>query len=343
MPRIGVAHVAGKYTVPSGSGTQFADGSSAILTAGYPTLKIYCTGSYLTDYPLQSSWSSVPTTCKQLAQTTQFATELAKDWHTVIMTTFSFANGPFNWWRSDIDVAKLNAEYTELYDLACYLLSTYNGTGRRFVFQNWEGDWAFMDAFTPDTYVDRKMVDRYVAFHGARKRAILQARRDTPSDCSVLFAFECNRVVDMRLYPHRRRILRDIAPRIQPDVISYSAYDGTIVDQGSWGANYAAWNAATTPVFRKALRSIALAFPGVPIQIGEFGYPEGPEKPFGRDIGAMVTRTYEIASEVGALVDFIYWEVFDNEEYSPGVPRGFYVVKPDGTTSAAGTALEALL
>ena len=67
------------------------------------------------------------------------------------------------------------------------------------------------------------------------------------------------------------------------------------------------------------------------------------EKPFGRDIGAMVTRTYEIASEVGALVDFIYWEVFDNEEYSPGVPRGFYVVKPDGTTSAAGTALEALL
>lgn len=43
------------------------------------------------------------------------------------------------------------------------------------------------------------------------------------------------------------------------------------------------------------------------------------------------------------IVDFIYWEWADNEETSPGVPRGFYTVKPDGTLSVAGTKLETLL
>lgn len=341
-PSVGVAHVAGKYTVPSGNGLQVADGCDAIFTPGFHTLKAYLTSAYLTDYQLQSAWSSTPTNLTQLAQTTQFATQFARNWECIILTCFTFANGTTNWWHSDVSVAKYQAEYTEMYNLAVYLLTTYNGTGKKFVFQNWEGDWAFMDSFTVDTHVNEWIVHQYSAFLGCRQRAIQDARRTTQSDCQVLMAFEANRVLDARQLPHLRRILRDIAPRIQPDLISYSAYDSTIVEQGGFGASYAAWLAATTPVFTKALQSIALAFPGVPMQIGEFGYPEN-EAPGGRNCGTMVTATYNIAAQFPLMKHFIFWQIFDNEEISPGVPRGFYVVKPDGTTSDSGLALEALL
>lgn len=340
--RLGVAHSAGKYTYPSGSGTQFMDGVNAIFDDGYPVLKIYCTADYLTNYPLETSWSSTPTTLTELAQTTEFATALGKAWNTVVMTCFTFANGSTNWWRVNPRNSKYAAEYTEMYNLAAHLLSTYNGTGRTFVLQNWEGDWAFMDSFTPDTWVDRNYVDRYGAFLGTRQRAVEAARRAIASDCKVLCAFECNRVLDSRLYPHRRRILRDLAKHFKPDVISWSSYDGSIVDQGGWGAGLAAWTAATTPAFTKGLRAIDAAFPGVPKYIGEIGFPEGPELPVGRDVGAMVQVVHDLAAAHGVEA-FLYWQVFDNEDYTPGTVRGFYTIKPDGTHSSAGTKLISLL
>lgn len=338
--RIGSANVAGKYDVPN-DGQQFKNGADQIFAKGLPVLKVYCTKDYLTDYPLQSSWSLVPTTLAQLCATTQFIAEFAK-FQKIVMTCFTFANGTTNWWRVDPSNAKLTAEYTEMKALAVYLLTTYNGTGKEFVFQNWEGDWAFMDSFTVDTYVPRKMVDYYAAFLGARQRAITDARRQVDSDCTVLMAFEANRVLDARLSPHLRRVLKDIAPRLQPDVISYSAYDSTIVEQGGFGASLAAWQAATTPVFQKALRQISLMFPGVPVQIGEFGYPEN-QAPVGRNCGDMVTVTYNLFASTPHAQNFIYWQVFDNEEISPGVPRGFYIIKPDGSTSDSGAALAALV
>lgn len=340
---IGSAHSGAKYTYPNGSGTYLLDGANAIYNTGMRLLKVYCTPDYATtNYQLQTAWSSTPTSMTELLQTTQFVSALGHGWNTVVITGFTFANGTSNWCRATPTAAKYVAEYTELRTAAEYLLATYNGTGMTFVFQNWEGDWAFMDSFSVDTHVDPEMVDRYVAFYGARQRAIADARKAVASDCTVLCALEVNRVLDARLYPHRRRILRDLAKRVRPDMISWSSYDGTIVDQGGWGADLAAWTAATTPVMTKCLRAIASAFPGVPIQIGEIGFPEGPEKPTGRDIGAMVEVCYNIALANG-VKHFIYWQVFDNEEYSPGVPRGFYIIKPDGTTSAAGAKLISLL
>lgn len=340
--RVGSSHVRGLYTVPNGSGEQFHDGCDSIWNLDLPILKVYCTADYLADYPLQSSWSSTPTDLTELAQTDQFATQLNRAWHTVVLTCFTFANGTTNWWRVNPTNAKLNAEYEELSGLASYLLTTYSGSGKTFILQNWEGDWAFMDSTTVDTYVPREYVDRYSAFLGVRQKAVENARRSTAhSGVTVLNAIELNRVVDARYHPERRRIIRDIAKRVRPDIISYSAYDGTIVDQGSWGANTAAWEAATEPVFTDALRSIKLAFPGTPVQIGEFGYPEN-EAPVTSDVPQMIQKTYDwsLAEDCN---NFLYWEVFDNE---PGTPpatyRGYWLIKPDGSVSPSGLKMQAL-
>lgn len=331
----GSAHVQGLYNYPD-DGKQLKNGCDVVWNIGLRVIKLYCTADYLTNYPKQSTWTGSPATLAELAGTPEFSEQLGRHWNTVVLTCFTFANGSTNWWRTNPSAAKMTAEYTEMRALAEYLLTAYNGTGRRFILQNWEGDWAFMDAFVANTYVPEYMVARYAAFLGVRQRAISDARAAVASDCQVLMAVEVNRVVDARLYPHRRRIMRDLAPRIQPDVISFSAYDATIVDQGSWGADIAAWKAATVPVFYKALKAIKVAFPKSILQIGEFGYPEN-EIPYGEDyIFDMITLTSQIAEQEGADT-FLFWQAFDNEQGGggPGTYRGYWLIKPDGSSTIA--------
>lgn len=338
---LGAAHSAGKYDVGP-AGDQFTNGCNDIYARGFQVLKVYCTADYLTDYPLQADWDTAPTTLTELAQTALFTTQLSRDWAAVQMTIFTFANGSTNWWRVSPSASKLAAEYTEIYNLAVHLLSTYSG--KTFILQNWEGDWAFMDiAGAPDTRVDRELVDRYVAFLGVRQRAVEDARRATASSSRVLMAVEANRVLDAREYHHRRRICRDIAKRIRPDVVSWSAYDGTIDTPVGFGADYATWAAYTLPRMRKAMAILRHSFPYAQFfQIGEYGFPEVQAVGLGRDVGDMVGPVIDEATAAG-FSWCTYWQIFDNEELSPGNPRGFYLTKPDGSDSDAAAKYATLL
>lgn len=340
--RIGVAHTAGKYNYPGVAGAQFTEGCDAIWSAGFRVLKIYCTSGYVTtDYPRQT-WTGTPTSLKTLMQLPQYAAQLARGWSRIILTTFTFANNPSgitNGWRTNPSSAYMAAEYAEIREAAEHLLSTY--AGQTFVFQNWEGDWAFMDLFVADTYVERMQVDRYAAFLGTRQRAVADARAAIASTSTVLHAIEVNRVIDSRTFPHRRRILTDIAERVRPDVASWSAYDGGIDTPITYGTSLAAYLTYTVPLWVRGLRQIQLAWPGIPIQIGEIGIAEGALLPAGRDVAPMVTALANAAAAMG-VTDFVYWLVFDNEESSPGVPAGYWTVKPDGSVSQAGGALALL-
>lgn len=337
--------VKGLYTYPSGSGAQFTNGADAISALGLDVLKIYLTADYLTDYPLESAWSSTPTNLTQLVQTTEVATQLASnDWSTVIATVFTFANGTTNWWRVDVAKTKLDNEYTEIKNLATHLLTTYNNSGKTFVLQNWEGDWAFGDTFTANSYIWREYVDRYAAFLGVRQKAVEDARRETAHrNVTVLHAVEMNRVLDARAYPHRRRILTDISRVLQPDMVSWSAYDGTIVDQGGWNANQAAWEAATEPTIRRAISLMKAYFPGVPWYVGEFGFPEL-EAQFERpshNVANMIGLFHDICEAEGCKY-FIYWQAFDNEANPSYTYRGYWLKRNDGTKSIAGAKMEEL-
>lgn len=334
----GCAHVRGLYTFPAGSGTQFTDGCNAIWDSGLRVLKIYLTKDYLADYPLQTSWSGVATNLTELASLSQYQAQLSREWEVVVLTTFTFANGTTNWWRVDTSNAKLQAEYTEIYNLVTYLMTTYAGTNRTFVLQNWEGDWAFMDSFNPATPVPSEYVDRYAAFLAVRQKAVSDARRaSTAVGVTVLNAIEVNRVLDSEV--NYRRIVNDIAPRVRPDLASYSAYDSTIVEAG-WGTDTADWIAKTEPLFRKALAKIRSVWPGVPVFIGEFGFPENEatnEHP-GNSVYNMTRKILEICEDEGVLY-CIYWQVFDNEASVPYSYRGYWFVKPDGTATEAAGAM----
>jgi hypothetical protein len=342
--KYGCAHTQGLYNYPD-DGNQFTNGCEAIRALGLSTLKIYLTKDYLLNYPLQSSWSSVPTTLTQLAQTTQFANQLGSAWDTVVMTTFTFANGTTNWWRVGPTNAQLSAEYTEIYNLVVHILTTYNNSGRTYIIQNWEGDWAFMDSFSEATFVDRKMVDYYSAFLAVRQKAVSDARRVTAHEnVTVLNATEVNRVLDAKAHPDRRRIIHDLCRQVTPDMVSFSAYEPTIVSTG-WGTDQADWEAKCETDFTKALQLIINSVPaGTPLMIGEFGFPENEatnDHP-SNDVSQMILKVDAIASRFPQIKYLLYWQVFDNEVSIPYTYRGYWLVKPDGSTSIAGTTLQAL-
>jgi hypothetical protein len=346
--RVGVAHVAGLYNYPGVSGAQFTEGCDAVWNLGARTITLWATSAYTVKDYTRQTWTGTATTLKTLFELPEYKAQLDRSWEQVILTAYSFANNPggvvTNQWRVDPSAAFMAAEYDEVREAAEYLLAEYDGTGRTFVLKTWEGDWALMDAEgAPDTRVTWQQAQNYGAFLGTRQRAVEDARKAVASDATVLHAMEANRVVDIRRYPHRPRVCREIARLVQPDVISYSAYDGTIVDQGSWGASHAAWVAATTPVFTAAIRAMRRAFPKAIIHIGEFGFPEGSEKPGTADIAAMVQVVYDIAASEGVHT-WVYWQVFGNDETSPGsgVPRYFCTHLEDGTLTSAGTKVAAL-
>lgn len=337
----GSAHAQGLYTVPEGSGSQFSDGCNAIAELGLVVPKLYCTSDYRSNYPLQS-WSISPTSMAELAAAPEFVAQLSRPWRQIVLTCFTFANnagGVTNWWRLYCSKSRLAAERQEFYDLTAYLLSTYNGSGKTFVLQNWEGDWCWSDdqVIANAARVESQLIENYCAFLGARQQGIHDAMRDVPhQNVAVLSAIECNRVLDAAMYPARRRIVREVADRIRPDCVSYSAYDSLtdLIYGGYWGSSFADWMAKSSVFFPRALRMLKASFPGVPVQVGEFGFPELVAPP-GYDLDAMIRHVAAMAAAEGAE-RLIYWEVFSND------PRGYYLVKPDGSLSIAGTTMRDL-
>jgi len=338
--KFGSVSTDGLYTVPDASGTQFLDAADELYnTIGSRCIKMYASPSYATDYPLQSSWSSVPTNLTQLVQTTQYSTVIGMGWDTVVFTTYTFANGITNWWQVDVSQSKLDAEYDEIYNFVVHLLTTYNDSGMTFILQSLENDWNWSEpTYTVNTFTDRKAVDNYAAFFAMRQRAVSDARKATAyTNVKVLNAIEPNRIVDAFTNSNRRRLVRDIAQRLQPDIIAYSAYD-SLIDTYSWTANYATWVATYTPLFRQAIQRIKRAFPGVPIYISEHGWPEN-QAPVGFDIYDMCVVAKDIALDEGCTHIF-YWAIFSNEA-NPSPPpddRGYWLIEPDGSLSRAGEA-----
>lgn len=356
--KTGLAFSGSNYTYPSGSGTQFTDGCNAIWAAGHRVLKIYCTGDYGADYPYQTSFhkSGVPYTpvsCADLLASDEYLAQLTRGWHTIIITMFPFATTTFslpvgqrvtNWWRVAMSTTTQAAHAAEMKAAGIYCLAN-GASGTIFIFQNWEGDWAFMDKFVSETYVDRWLVNHYSGFFGIRQRAINEARMQQQSSCTLLHCFEANKVLEARTKPHLRRILRDIAPFIQPDVVSWSHYDGSIDTPIGFGSSYAAWSAYHVPLMNKGWRQLELMFPGVPKLLGEFGFPEVQAAGIGRDIAPMIQDVYD-AALAHAVRWFIYWQIFDNEYITPGVPasgdRGYGAIRRDGTVGVAGAKMTAL-
>ena len=334
MAWLGCAHAAGKYPDRTAAADFYTYGCTTMkgVGAGFRTLKTYLTSNYATVYPGQN-WGSVPTNLTQLAQTAPVAANLgdpAVDRH--VLTAYTFANGIFSPIVA-VTPTQIANEYTEIYNLVVHLLSTYSG--KHFILQNTEGDWELLRGTDPNVFVAPQYARNYAAFVRARQNAVTAARAATPSTSTVELAVECNRVLD----DNHIGIVTAVLPLVEVDVVQYTTYEATTL---GLLPNQAQIEALIDSRLTQVVTRIRRAAPRSKVVFSEFAWPQD-EPSFiglGLNLGQLIQRVIDTANNL-SVDGAIWWQIFDNEEMAPGVPRGFSLYDRNGNATTPGALNDA--
>ena len=271
------------------------------------------------------------------AQLPQVRQVLDMPFNTYDLTTYSFVrpgwSTDFGYFDYEMTPQECTAETQQFYDLSRYLLTTYRGTGKSFIFQNWEGDWAVRGSYDPAAVPQAQPLANFTQWFNCRQAGINEARATVASDAKVFQGCEVNLV--LQAMEGKTSVLNNVIPKTGCDFVAYSSYD-SIDGQANarWEANDP--NLVWTPdLFRQALDYIqskapepsayvrnALGSNFKNVYVGEFGCPELSSGTAScMDVMRNVVNT---ALPWGARLA-MFWEVYDNTN------QGYWLVRSDGS------------
>jgi len=328
--RLGVAHVAGTYHLTDKP--FLAEGADQVLALGSRVIKLYLLEPEK-NYPFNTAWPKMASPV-EAARSAPMREVFSRPFTTYVLTVYSVGR-PEHYWTAGISEAQAADETRQFYELARHLLTAYRGTGKTFVLQHWEGDWAARGSTDAKAAIKPEAVAGMIGWLSARQAGVDKARAEAGEQgVHVYHAAEVNLVVQA-MRDGRPGVADQVLPHARCDLVSYSAWD-------------AGGDART---LREALDFIARhqggrgPFGDRSVYLGEFGLPEndaGPEK-----VRATVRTVVETARDWGCPW-IIYWQVYCNEARRRPVAknddvRGFWLLRPDGTRGAAWDVLRGLL
>lgn len=338
--RLGTALAGAKYGLSAEP--ILVEGAERIIATGARAAKFWLF-DLANVYAVHSDWRGLAKQAPFVERISHpyFRQALAQPFETVALEV-NWAPGtrPF---AADEDYAR---DEEQMHALAAHLLATYADRPCTFILQNWEGDWLvrgdskdWSKAVPADA---EARFDSLAAWWRARQRGVDRARREAAPGgrCRVLHAAEVNRVVDAtRGIP---TATTHALPHAPVDLVSWSCYDGIDDPVTAW---------ACLDLLERCGRRDGDG--AVPVMVGEIGRPE-----------TGLTREDVVAwwdQALGVLlarrVAFIFhWALYCNEprdrarrhedmgpNVSPDEMRGFWWIRPDGTTSWGGEYLERVL
>jgi hypothetical protein len=348
--RVGCAHVDGKYNFTDKD--YLNEGADEILALGMGVIKVFLS---VPDklYPFNSDWPRF-TSLVETVRHRYFRQLFDKPFSTFILVAFSFTDPEDeHYYMYGVSDAQSAAEEEAFYELAKYLLTTYRGTGKTFVIQNWEGDWSIRmsrylkPSFDPTPTAIKGMI----RWMNSRQAGVTRARDEVQdSDVKVYNACEVNLV--LQAMKGRLTVTNDVLPYTNCDLYSYSSYDSI----GFAGRDPDLQESRR--LFCKSLDYLASKAPDSEhfgarnIYIGEFGWPSVASSHDRYTSEAQALRVLRVAVEESlgwGCRYLIYWQVYENETRS-GTSRpqnsdcrGFYLIKPDGRASYARDYFASLL
>lgn len=330
----GVAHVDGKYYLTHED--YLDEGADQVLATGSKVIKLYLTPK---PYRWNSDWPKNLKSLRDVAQTPYFRSVFSKPFETFILTAYSIGR-PDHYWIKGITPEQEAIETQQFYDLTKYLLTTYKGTGKTFVLQHWEGDWALRNGspkpYDPDYTPTSQAVHGMIRWLNARQAGIVKARKEIGhTDVHVYGATEANRLEDSMA--GKPGVANSVLPYTTVDLVSYSCYNFLdTTEHLAKAVDYLAAHLPPTAVFGQSPRSVYL---------GEFGYPEnGKEGPEG--VNRRINNAMAVVREK-RLPWAIFWEIYDNEAANSDLPlplngkenvhnlHGYWMIKPDGSPALA--------
>lgn len=323
--QLGVAHIGGLYSfsktdyLNEGAATARAIGARCIKVS----LSLDTDNPSPTLYPFHSQWPVV-SSLDALADTPHYREFFARNFDTFILTAFRPGRSAA-YWRKSFSSEDEEAEELCFTSLTRYLLKTYAKSGKTFILQNWEGDWALRGSFDPAVRPTPKATDAMIRWLAARQRGVAKARAEFPAaDARVFHACEVN-LVRQAMEGNAPSVTTEVLPKVSVDLASYSA-----------------WDTKESPtLFAQALAFIAKhkqrtePFGEQAVYVGEFGLPESEGGPL-----LALERTTEllaVAQRMGCPYA-VYWQLYCNEPKATSAKvnadyKGFWLVRPDGTRS----------
>jgi hypothetical protein len=235
-----------------------------------------------------------------------------------VIWAHTFTGGGDASWRHGLAKDAQEREYREIYDFVCYLLKTYNRTGKTFYLGHWEGDGWLRGSVRPenDARVTPEAVQGMVDWLNTRQRAVDAAKRDTPhQDVGVWHYTEVNHVkIAMQ---GRKAAVNEVLPKTTVDYVSYSSYDTA--------GNPEELKAALT--FIESKLPPKQGIPGKRVFIGEYGFPSIRFDPARQET---LSRQVMRAGLEWGCPFVLYWELYNNEVEDNGTQRGFWLIDDHG-------------
>lgn len=317
---IGSTHAGGLYCLSEKD--YLNEGADQLLELGMGVIKVWFTGDPQAVYPFNSAWPKI-NNLVDLARTPYFVSLFQKPFSVFILETYAPGKADHYYLKGMTEEDKA-WESKQFYDIARYLLNRYKGSGKTFILQNWESDWALTHPSTmlePDDTAIKGMIDWF----NARQDGVEKARKEFGMNgVTVAHAAEVNLIA--RGMEGKKCAVNNVIPNTHCDLYSYSAWDTQGDDK----------------LYRKALSYLKEKAPASKlfgdnnVFIGEYGAPEN--KAGGNDKQCeAVKRITETSLEMG-MKYIVYWELYCNEPMKKyeGAPAnsdlsGFWLIRPDNT------------
>jgi hypothetical protein len=314
---IGANHINVPYSL-SGENC-LIDGARRLRSLGSSTIKVYLELYYQNRYTANMNWGEGIESAIDLAREECFAELFGMDFDTFVLGAYIWGDAwgnPATYCAVQCPAEARGKEYRDRYELTYYLCKTYAGTGKTFILQNWEGDWASRtnhpDYTAADAYLTPDAARRMIEWANTRQDAVMAARRDAGCEgVNVYHALEVNLIqIGIEGKPC---VTSDVIPRTYCDFYAYSAYDTLMMTPEAYAD-------ALDYLREKANSNRTGGKSG--LYIGEAGYPEAI---YGaKEVQSRLSPSIDIAREKG-YAHYLYWSIYDEPP-----AMGYWLLKPDG-------------
>lgn len=296
---IGVSHIAAD---PNLDHQTLDDGVAMLMSLNVKNAFFYLTTNFREKYIQQDFGPSNPQSLTEVANLAPYRRAFAK-FDTVVLTCTSdgFSTVGLSIRDHYLSDAQYDANRKEFFDLTTSLMNTYNGTKKRFILKNWEGDWLLHNGYDPNADVPDERIRNFVRWFKSSQEGIEQARNASKdsSDVKVEFALEMNQIGIVQ-DGKKNTFLGDIVPQVPSDWVAYSAWESTSNRGGSQDPDkiYKSIVADLADLKLKAKR---------PIFVTEFGYAESGQP----DVQAARTRAAVRAFRDSGIELAFYWNTYE--------------------------------
>jgi hypothetical protein len=324
---LGSAHAGGLYNFTAED--YLDEGADQLLLFGTRVIKVWLTPDTVADlYPFNSNWAPQATSILELAQKPYFQSLFAKPFTTYLLVVepVTYASRFLNGMTAQ-DIA---AESAQMHDLARYLLTTYAGSGKTFVLQNWEGDHLLRQGLAANLDPGPVRIQGMIDWLNARQQGVAAARAEVgETGVRVVNAVEVNDL--WAALGGKVTVTNNVVPFTRADLYSYSSWD---VDfdpvKMTEALDYLATKAPSSTLYGQH-----------DIYVGEFGAASY-QVPPGEVRRDLIDELAETALAWGARY-VVYWQVYDNvpapsaTPFNPLLERptaaqlsGYWLILPSG-------------